>query len=206
MADKLDEREIVRLVAEVSKLEQEKQQLVTRDQVADILRELNLSDSLLDEAMVRLRKRDAATKKGIKMALITLAVAAVIGGGATMMYLGNQNMVKQLAAVSADQVEIKVKSAHASPVTEIQADDENIYVSLILHDVPLNESLPLHATWQRPDGSIYHENNWHTKQTSTRTWDTHAKCEIDKNAPLGTWLVKIFLADRLVATKEFVVK
>ncbi len=205
MQDKLSEKELVRLVVEVSKLDQERQQMLDKAQVSQILQELNLSEDLLDEAMVRLDEKRVAEKKkrSVISVVAAVAVVAIIGISASL-WMG-ANYSGQLAKVTATDTRITTEVQSSADLSVITAGNGTIFAQVTLHDVPMGTRLPMRVQWLEPNGAVYRENTWQTKPTDKETWQTHAKVDLPASAAKGDWVAKFFLGDRVVATKKFVV-
>jgi len=85
MENRLTLQQLTKLVGEVERLSQRQQDELDRDQVQDILRELNLSPELLDEAMIQLQRKEALVVQqrrqrwiiGGAIASLVVAIAAV---------------------------------------------------------------------------------------------------------------------------------
>jgi hypothetical protein len=205
MQEKLSEKEVVRLVAEVSKLDEEKRQSLDRDQVAEILREMDLPEEHLDEAMVRLRESKFKEKEQRRTAglLVAVVTVAVIGIGAIMFQ--NTTYNAGVANITANSAHLSAQSATAAEIADVTAGSGTTFASVTLQNVPQGMRVPMRAKWIQPDGTIYHENRWQTKPADTATWTTHAKANIGVGAPKGQWTVEFIVGDRTVTTKKFVV-
>lgn len=93
MPEKLKEQEVLRIVAEVSKLDEERRQMLDKEQVRQILRELNLSDDLLDEAIQKLEEGRLVEKKKQKIfsTVLVVGIAIAVIGLATLFMTSSYN-------------------------------------------------------------------------------------------------------------------
>lgn len=205
MEQKLSEKEVVRLVAEVSKMDAERQQMLDKAQVAQILRDLDLSEDMLDEAMIRLEQSRAEEKR--KKSQMQIGMIGVVLAVVSLVTIFGVNMThnNELAAITASQTRIASQSAPTADVNVVNAGGGMIEAHVTLQNVPQGQRIPMRAKWIDPTGVVFHENSWQTKPAQGSTWDTHAKCDITGGAAKGNWLVKFFVGDREVASKPFVV-
>lgn len=199
---KIAERDMLRLVEEVSKLDSERQQMLDKSQVAKILDDLNLPSDLLNEALERLEYKKARERrqKAFKLNSTVVAIAAVAIGIAYG-YI-NATQVHQYDKISASDARITISADSAEALASVKPGG-TIFVHTVLHNVPVHKQLPLHAKWFTPDGNLFHENDWQTRDTTSSTWDTHAKVVIPDGAPSGKWMVQISVAGREVISKIF---
>ncbi len=205
MQDKLSEKELIRLVEEVSKLDLERKQMLDKSQVSQILKEMDLSDDLLDEAMVRLDEKRAVEKKKRIVFSVTAAVAAVAIIALSSTLWMSSNYAGQLAKVTAADTRITTEVQSSADLSVVTAGNGTIFAQVTLHDVPLGTRLPMRVEWIDPSGTVFRENTWQTKPTDKQTWQTHAKVDLPTSVAKGDWVAKFLLGDRIVATKTFVV-
>jgi len=201
----LSEKELIRLVEEVSKLDLERKQMLDKSQVSQILKEMDLSDDLLDEAMVRLDEKRAVEKKKRIVFSVTAAVAAVAIIALSSTLWMSSNYAGQLAKVTAADTRITTEVQSSADLSVVTAGNGTIFAQVTLHDVPLGTRLPMRVEWIDPSGTVFRENTWQTKPTDKQTWQTHAKVDLPTSVAKGDWVAKFLLGDRIVATKTFVV-
>jgi len=79
MNTRLTQEQLGELVAEVERLSDRRQAELDRQQVEEILQELNLPTDLLDEALVQLRRREALDVQQRRHRWILGGVAVVAG-------------------------------------------------------------------------------------------------------------------------------
>lgn len=204
MQDKLSEKELVRLVEVVSQLDEERKQMLDRNQLAQILRDLNMSDDLLDEAMVRLEQGKLTAQRKRKTISIAAVIAACVIAAAAALMFSTTSYNNQLAQITSSETRITSMSEANADLSAVPAGT-GVIANVTLQNVPQGARIPLHARWIQPDGTVYHESSWQTKPADKRTWQTHAKADIRPSAPKGDWSVQFVIGDRVVATKKFVV-
>ena len=202
---KIAEKDMIRLVEEVSKLDSERQQMLDKSQVSKILNELNLPSELLDEALERLDAKKAKAKT-TNLAIIAGVVGLLIAGAAAFIVVTSAtNTANEINSITASHAHMTL-SANSAEALATVSPGGTVFVNTTLNNVPLNKKLHLHAKWFRPDGSIFHENDWYTRETTSSTWDTHAKTVIPSDAPSGKWMVQISTGGRELISKIFEVK
>lgn len=202
---KIAEKDMIRLVEEVSKLDNERRAQLDKTEVAKILNELSLPSDLLDEALLRLQ-RQKSERRTLKLILGAAITTALLGALLAFFVLSSSNAVQQsYANVTATDAFFSQNAEGSVPVPEVSTG-QTVYAQVTLHNVPVNSKLPMHAKWYKPDGSILKESSWSTRETTSQNWNTHAKCVIPPDAPAGKWMVEFSLGGRSVISKIFVVK
>lgn len=73
------------MVAEVERLSQRREAELDREQVKEILQELQLPDELLDEALVQIKRREALAKQQKRNWAIGLVVVVALVGGISIL-------------------------------------------------------------------------------------------------------------------------
>ncbi len=202
---KIAERDMIRLVEEVSKLDNERKDQLDKAEVARILDSLGLPTELLDDALLRLRKKQNA-EQSRKYVLIGVLGALIIAASAFFFISTNNGVVQGLyAKVTATDAYFSQNAEGSAQISDV-SPGQTVYAQVTLHNVPVNSKLPMHAKWYKPDGSILKENSWVTRETTSSNWNTHAKCVIPSDAPVGKWMVEFSLGGRPVISKIFIVK
>lgn len=202
---KIAERDMIRLVEEVSKLDNERKDQLDKAEVARILDSLGLPTELLDDALLRLRKKQNA-EQSRKYVLIGVLGALIIAASAFFFISTNNGVVQgQYAKVTATDAYFSLDAEGLVQVAEVKTG-QRVFAHTTLHGVPMNSKLPMHAKWYKPDGTVLKENTWVTRETNSLDWNTHAKCVIPSDAPVGKWMVEFSLGGRPVISKIFIVK
>lgn len=75
-----------------------------------------------------------------------------------------------------------------------------------LDDVPAGAVVPLTCAWIDPHGTTYHRNRYETQPVAHQAWETHARCQIRPDAPLGAWRVQLILQGRVLHSLTFEVR
>lgn len=77
MENRLTQAQLSQVVAEVERLSQQRETELNREQVKEILQELNLPSDLLEDALLQLRRREALDRQQRRNRLIVAAVVAI---------------------------------------------------------------------------------------------------------------------------------
>jgi hypothetical protein len=144
--------------------------------------------------------------KHVRTAILVLAIPVVAIVLEIRLFEKSAQLTQDLLKVNVSQIQLAMGSDQAPPTDEVIPGNGATYVRISLQGVPIGERLPMRAQWIQPDGSVYHEINWHTKETLSSICQTHGRSEIDPGAPAGVWQVRLYLGDRFVGNKPFYIK
>lgn len=211
---RLTENQLGQVVAELTRLaqsrEDELRQRLDREQVVQVLKELDLPVELLEEAMERLRRQQelAATRArerrrkvwyvaGGAAILLTLILAIIL-------FTSHRNA--QFDRISADTGRITRTVDDGGALDKVVRDGREVVYHVMLRDVPQDRSLSLSCRWIDPSGRVFRESHWETRLTDKSTWPTWCKCQLGAAAPEGTWRVEISLDERVLSTATFQVE
>lgn len=203
MENRLTPQQLTKLVGEVERLSQRQQEDLDRGQVEDILRELNLSPDLLDEAMIQLQRKDALVVQQRRQrwliggAIATLVVA--IAGVTVFMQQQNQALTR----VSAQQSCVALVQDSCSGVSISRQNSPELFYNVTLNDAPVGKKLPLSCDWMAPGGQTVKQNRYETRPINTSVWNTHCKYSLPPNAPTGTWQVRLLVDGRQLSNAKF---
>lgn len=210
MEKRLNQEQLGKVVAEVTRLAQEREdferQTLDRQQVGQVLKELNLPVDMVDDAMEQLNRREAlAREQRKKKRLITIGIAAVV----LIILLFGTWMFRRSAAfdrVNTDQARITRTADDGGSLQTVLRDGQDVVYRVTLRDVPLSETLSLTCNWIDPSGNTFHQNSYTTKATDKSVWPTQCKCKLGSAAESGTWKVEMKLGDRVVSSTTFQVE
>lgn len=209
MEHRLSKEQLGQVVAEVTRLaqlrEDERRESFDREQVAEVLRELDLPVELIDDAMAQLQRREAlAAEQRRKPWLIVSIVLGLLLVLATLFFLlpGRNNASDR---VSADQPRITRVSDDGGNLQSVTRDGQEVYYRITLRDVEPGDSLSLNCNWIAPDGKVFRQNAW-TITPNRPVWDTHCRCQLGPAAPKGEWKVEMSLGDRILSATTFQVE
>lgn len=206
MEDKLTQEQMRQLVGEVERLSQRRNEELNREQVEEILNELNLPSDLVDEAMMQLRRGDAlsAEKKRnrwIGAGMLAIAAVALVGG--SVWFFNNQ---KELTGVYANSEQSVLTVGQEAIATVNRLENPQVSYRVTLQDAPLGQKLSLGCDWIDPQGQTAYQNRYETKTIDKEVWPTQCQYRFNNSSPVGTWEVRMFLGDRLVSQTQFMVK
>ena len=207
MENRLTPQQLTKLVGEVERLSQRQQDELDRDQVQDILRELNLSPELLDEAMIQLQRKEALVVQqrrqrwiiGGAIASLVVAIAAVT------VFMQQQNQALTRVAVQQSCVGSALKSC-GMPISLVRQRSPEVFYNVTLKDAPVGKKLSLTCDWLAPGGQVVKQNRYETRQIDTPIWNTHCRYQLDPTAPTGNWQVRLLLDGRELSNNQFAVQ
>jgi hypothetical protein len=207
MENRLNQEQLGKVVAEVTRLAQEREdferQTLDRQQVSQLLKELNLPVEMIDDAMEQLRRREAlAQEQKKKKRMITFGIAAIV----LIILLFGVWMFRRDAAfdrISSDQQRITSTVDDGGNLSTVQRNGQDVVYRVTLRDVPVGETLSLTCNWIDPSGRVFHQNNYTTKSVDKSVWPTQCKCQIGSAAEKGTWKVEMKLGDRVISSTTF---
>ena len=204
MDDRLTPDQFQKLIAEVERLQQQRQAELSQAQVEEILQELHLPPELLPEALIQLKRREAlAAQKQRRIwfgagaiAAIALIILAIWGWSQYQQQRLNRVMAQ------ADQITLSSTQQVVTSVTRPAA----LLYQVTLQQAPVGQQLPLRCDWQDPSGLVVHQNQYATKPITTAVWTTHCRYTLPPNAAVGTWTVQMFQGDRPLSDQAFEVR
>ena len=206
MENRLTPQQLTKLVGEVERLSQRQQDELDRGQVQDILRELNLSPDLLDEAMIQLQRKEALVvqqrrQRWVMGGAIACVVVAIAG---VAVFMQQQQQALARVSVQNNCVAVAEKTCTGSkPI--VRQDNADVFYNVTLKDAPVGKKLALTCDWINPGGQVAKQNRYETRPIDTPVWQTHCKYPLGAAAP-GTWQVRMRLHDRQLSAASFEVQ
>lgn len=203
--DRLTQAQLQKLVAEVERLQNRRQDELDATQVREILQELNLSPDLLPDALVQLRRREALdVEQRRKRWILGGAIAAiVILATGSIAFLQYQQYTLSRIGVQADQVILPADPGR--PLTRIARPAELTY-QITLTQAPVGQTLDLRCDWLDPSGQVVKQNRYTTQIITTDIWLTRCRYTLDASATSGIWTVKLFQGNRRLSDATFEVQ
>lgn len=207
MEQRLTQRQLSQVVAEVERLSQRQQDELDLDQVKDILRELNLSPELLDEAMLQIRRRESLAaqqrRSHFLIAGIASGIALVVASG-LFFY---QRQQRTLSAVGVQRDRITLSQDDGSDLTTVSRQaNEAVSYRVTLTNAPVGQALSLSCDWIDPSGQIVHQNRYQTNSITTPVWTTYCRHQLGSASDVGQWQVQMWLGDRVLSDTSFTVQ
>jgi len=205
MNDRLTQQQLSKIVAEVTRLSE--RQEMDREQVKQVLEELNLSPDLLDEAMVQLRRRDALEVEERRTTMIVLAIGLAVLAVLGFWGFNRWSWNRAIAQVTSVQDRITLSQDDGGSLAEVdrQSNPELVY-RVTLSDAPVDRRLSLSCQWEAPTGEVLREKRYQTQRITTSTWDTFCRYQVGTASPAGTWNVRMQLGDRILSDESFEVR
>ncbi|MCY7275511.1 MAG: DUF3859 domain-containing protein [Phormidesmis sp. CAN_BIN44] len=207
MDTQLTQTQLTQLVAEAGQLSKRHEEELSSEQVRQILRQLNLSDDLLDEAIVQLNQRKALSRQQKRNWLIGGVIAVTLIGGIATTALLHQQYQQQIAQISVLQNRITL--ANNSKISSGQIDRQNkpkVFYRVTLQDAPLGDRLSPTCEWIDPSGQTVLQSTYQTQPIEKSVWTTYCFYQLKADTPPGTWQVRMSLEGRSLSRQTFVVK
>jgi DNA-binding transcriptional MerR regulator len=207
MNQRLTQEQLNQIIAETQRIQTLREQELEPDQVKEILKELNLSPELLDEAMTQVKRRQALEVEQRRNKFILGGIAAalvlIIGSGIFISQQRGANEARITA--QSDRITRTADDGSGLKVVERQSNAELFY-RVTLKDAPVGQKLDLSCNWIDPSGQTVKQNSFQTKDITTSVWDTRCKYTINSGAAVGQWKVQMFLDGRLLGDESFEVR
>jgi hypothetical protein len=203
MEKRLTEEQMAKVVAEVTRLAQDREETLDREQVNEILRELSLPTDLVDDALAQLNRREALARERRKKfwvtAVIAVALLAALAFGA--FYFAQRDAA--FDRVGAASSRLTRAADNGGSLQSVTRSGEEVFYRVTLADVPLGEELEMSCRWLDPQGRVFRENRWQTRATDKAVWATSCRCQLGAAAQAGTWKVEMSLGGRVVSASNF---
>lgn len=207
MKSQLSEKQWNQVVAEVTRLAQEREDDETRRAItAQVLQELQLPTDLIDDALKQVQYREALVKQRGQRVWLGIAGGVLLLVLIASLWIWSSNRSASFARVTADTGRVTRTADGGENLQTVPADAREVFYQVTLRDVPLGEKLDLSCNWIAPTGQVFHQSRWETRDTNKAVWGTHCRCQIGADAPKGTWKVEMKLGDRTINTTDFKVE
>ena len=207
MSDGLTQDELAQVIFEIEQMRSPTEDELTREEVEDILRELNLSSDLLDDALMQLRRKQALKAQQRRNRLISLGAVAsslVVIGFAGFFLQQHKNA---LALVQAQEDRITLEQDNGGNLKLIERQNITpVVYRVTLKDAPIGKSLDLSCNWIDPNGEVVKQNRYQTRNITTPVWNTHCRYILGSSAPVGNWQVQMLLNGRQLSETDFKVQ
>jgi hypothetical protein len=208
MEPQLSRAQLDQVIAEAQRLTEYRQdELLDPEQVREILQELNLPPTVLEDALAQVHRRQALEQQTRQRKHLVRIIGAVLAVAiAIPIFLTWQNR-QGLSHVSVQQDLITLTPEGGPPLKTVDRQtNPEIYYRVVLKDAPMGKKLALSCDWIAPNGQVVKQNRYETQPVKTNPWATHCRYRIEPTAPPGTWSTKIFLDRRPIKTATFEVK
>ncbi|MDY6898527.1 MAG: DUF3859 domain-containing protein [Cyanobacteriota bacterium] len=207
MQQRLTPKQVSQIVAEVERLSQRRQSEIEVEELQQILRELNLPDDLLDEAVMQVYRKQALDNQKKRNRWIIGGVMAVVLGAVATTFFVQQQQQQALARINVYDSRVGFRRNDSASLQEIDRQKKpEVFYNVTLQDAPLGKQLELGCNWVDPDREIAHQNSWKTKTISKEVWKTHCRYTFKENVPPGNWIVQMTLDDEVITSNKLVVK
>ncbi|HEX4948661.1 MAG TPA: DUF3859 domain-containing protein [Blastocatellia bacterium] len=207
MKSQLSEKQWNQVVAEVTRLAQEREDEQSRREItAQVLAELQLPTDLIDDALKQVQYREALAQQRRQRIWLSVAGATLLLVIIVSLWTWSASRSASFARITADNSRITRTTDSGEHLSSVPADGQDTVFHVTLRDVPLGEKLDLSCNWIDPTGTIFHQSRYETRTTDKAVWPTQCRCRIGTAAPKGNWKVEMKLGDRMVAATDFKVE
>ncbi len=207
METRLTQAQLAQVVAEIDKLSRQRESELAPDQVREILRELNLPDELLEDAIAQMHRREALEKEQRRNKWIAIASAAVAISAIAIGIVFGQNQRQKIAGVASTEDRISLSKKGGNSLSQVNRQiNPRIYYQVTLKNAPIGSQLALQCDWVNPNGQIVHQNRFKTRTVETAVWNTNCFYDLGSAAQPGNWEVRMSLDGRAIGSEPFVVK
>jgi hypothetical protein len=207
MNNRLSQAELEEVIAEIERLSQPSEAELGREQVKQILQELNLSPDLLDDALVQIRRRQALEVQQRRNRWIVTGVVAVLIGAIAITTVYIQQHQQAISRIRPYQSRITLTQDGRGNLTTINRQaSPRVYYYVTLQDAPIGQKLSLACDWIDPNGQVAHQNRYSTRQIDKAVWSTYCYYQLDPSAAAGNWKVQMSLSNRILSSTSFLVK
>ncbi len=200
---RLTDRQMAEVVAEVSRLSQLREESLSRQQVEDILRDLELPTDLYDDALAQLQRKEALARERRRNQWFAALAATALIVLLALFYWRMSSHSATLAKISGESGRITRAADDGGALNIVTRDGQDAVFHVILRAVPLGEKLALSCQWTDPNGQIFKQNQWETRATDKTVWATSCKCQLGAAAPAGQWKVALQLGGRVLSETSF---
>ncbi|GGA19994.1 hypothetical protein [Okeania sp. KiyG1] len=208
--ERLTQVQFTQLVAEVEQLSRQRDEEIEREQMQQILQELNLPTDLVDEVIMQLRRREALAVEKKRNKLITVGVFSglLVVIAASFLWFETQKQVLNNVYTNSGQSQLTFETNSGRKSLTIVDSQQNpeVFYWVTLQDAPVGKKLSLGCNWINSNGDISHQNSYQTKQINKAVWLTYCKYKFHSGSPVGNWQVEMYLGDRFLSKTEFTVK
>ncbi|MEO1429090.1 MAG: DUF3859 domain-containing protein [Cyanobacteria bacterium J06633_8] len=200
-------KQVSQIVAEVERLSQRRQSEVEVEELQQILKELNLPDDLLDEAVMQVYRKQALDKEKKRNGLIIAGVLTVVVGAMVATFFMQQQHKSALENIEFSQSRIGFRGNDSVNLKEVERQNTpELFYNVTLQNAPVGKQVELGCNWLKPNREIAHQNSWKTKTIATEVWNTHCRYKLKEDDATGKWFVQMTLNDETKISNQFFVK
>lgn len=207
MNNQISDEQLQKIIVEVQKISQQPEEKLTREQVKDILQQINLSPDLLDEAMAQITRKEALVKQQKRLFSLMLGAILIIIGGISVGLFLYQNKQASLAQIDVYETRLTLSNDNGDNLQKIDKQtNPEIYYRVTLKQTPIGDKLKLQCDWIDPNGNIAHQNNYETKIIDKQIWTTYCRNQFNNSSITGNWQVEMKLDNRVLSETNFEIK
>ncbi len=203
----INTEELKLIISEIERLSSSKESQIDRQQLTEIITELNLPIELLDEAILAVERNKNLAQKRKKLMLISAALSVLVVLGISYPIIRWQKYQEALAKMMAIDSRITLEEDNKQNLEIINREDSpRLHFRVTFKDTPVGQPLSLGCDWINSQGEIIHQNRYQTRPVEKEIWHTRCRYRIGNNSVPGTWQVQMFSGDRLLREQTFQVE
>lgn len=207
MNERLTQTQLAEVIAEIGQLSQRREAELNREEVKEILQELNLSPDLLDDALVQVNRRQALKVQQRRNRLIAGGVVAVLVSAIATTTVFIQNRQQTFARISTSGNRITLAQDNGSNLTTIDRQiSPKLFYRVTINEAPIGEKLSLSCDWIDPSGKVVHQSRYQTREVDKSVWQTNCYYQLGTAMSAGNWKVQMSLDGRIISSTSFTVK
>ena len=206
MKTQLSEKQWNDVVAEVTRLAQDREDELTRREITtEVLKELNLPTDLTEEALQQVQYREVLAKQR-RQRIWVFVVSGILAALLVISLVTWRSLHDTaLRAIHTESGRVTREIDNGGNTQTVTRDGKDVFYRVTLSDVPPGEILQMSCNWIDPTGKIVKQNRWETGKTNG-IWAPHCRCQLGSAAPTGNWKVEMKIGDRVVSTGDFKVE
>lgn len=207
MHNRLSQAELEQVITEVERLSQRRDDELNREQVEQILQELNLSPDFLDDALMQVRRRQALEARRRRQRWVAIAIGVGLTGAiaTTTLYLQHRQQV--YSRISTYQSRITLSQDTGENLTTIDAQtNPQVFYRVTLNNAPIGGKVSLRCDWIDSNGQVAHQNRYSTRNIDQSVWTTYCYHQFNQSSVTGNWKVQMSLGNRVLSSTSFRVK
>lgn len=204
MHNRLSQAELEQVITEVERLSQRHDDELNREQVEQILQELNLSPNFLDDALIQLRRRQVLEVRQRRQRWVAIAVVVGLMGAIATTTVYVQHRQQVYSQISTYQSRITLSQDTGGNLTTIDAQtNPQVFYRVTLNNAPIGDKLSLRCDWIDSNNQVAHQNRYSTRKIDKSVWTTYCYYPFKQNSVTGTWKVQMSLGDRVLSSTSF---
>ena len=206
MDTRLTQAQSAQIIAAADRLSRLHETELDKEQVKQILQDLNLSSDFLEDAIAQLQKHQLLTQQKQRHKIVISTITIMIFGLITTLAVVYQKQQNKIARIEALQ-NIVTRQDSTTSVTQFDRQkDPQVFYRVTLKNVPVNDRLIISCRWSDPKNQTVYQSRNQTQDIPRSPWTTFCAVPLTSQSQTGNWKVQMLIEDRLISAQQFVVK